>query len=156
MTKTAERLFNLPESQDDRNFEQQLSDLGLTVEKTGKANTAKAVSGWLKPYGISSRIKTRQLVITKSYISISEDIIKHLAGDPVRVLLRILEYRGGKAILICGSANGFTIHKHNSAYKLTIPPRLQEALNDYQVKRGKYKVEQLKKDGQFMAVFDGS
>jgi len=150
------KIFDLPESEEERNFEEQMSDLGVTVEKAGK-KTAHVLSDWLKP-GNAGGQHIYDMSVRKNHIAIKPKWAQKIAGNKTKMKLtfRIVRFEGKTALLFKESNLGFSTKKppiENRAWHMSVSPALKAEFEKYGVSYGHYKIS-IVKDG-YLATLEG-
>ncbi len=134
---------------DDRSFEDQMEELGVAVERKNQ-KTARAKSGWLKPY---FNLGNKGLTVSKARVSISEDIASKIESK--KITLMVVDYEGCPAIAFKEDPQGYKLYKpkKGKSFRIMMGADLKKVFTEHGIKQGKYRVEQLR-DGTFLAVWE--
>ena len=152
------RPFNLADNEGavPESFEQQMSDLGVPVEKVNQ-KTAKVLSDWIIPANKGGS-QTYDLSLRKTHLAINAKWMQKIAGDKDKVQLqfRVIEFDGKPALLFRENRSGFSLKRPSldtRAWQMTMSPIFAAALEKHKVEYGHYRVSIIK-DG-YLAVQNG-
>jgi hypothetical protein len=147
------KIFDLPDNQEDRSFEEQMADLGVPIEKVN-IKTAKVLTDWIKP-GNAGGQHNYDMSVRRSHISIKPKWAEKIAGKKTKtkLIFRIVKYEDKLALLFKENSSGFSIKKpaiENRAWHITLSPAFKRELEQYGFEFGCYKIG-IVKDG-YLAV----
>ena len=133
---------------DDRNFEQQMRDLDVEVVKPKETETK-----WYKTTPRNNKVGLGEKIsLSESCITIGSEAIKKIGPDS-KLEIEVKEIKNIKVIAIAHSKNGFWVTKTKSNSYRIGTKALVEWLKEEGIKKGVYKLKEVK--GGFIGVPEG-
>lgn len=148
------KLYDVLGPEDNRDFEEQMNDLNVPIEKTGEKKSAKALTGWVTARGNST---VRDMRINKTILSFSSKAAKMFEVEPglYRFSFKLVDYGGGVALFLRPDKRGIKLKKYDRSlcYITTYTRQMKNLFKEHNVKMGDYKINKV--DQGWLAVYDG-
>ena len=127
---------------DDRNFEEQMQDLGVEVKR--QSNVLRNMT-WLSTRGKATPLGNR-ISVNKSYIKLGGEAYTALteAGGGEKLRFATAEYMGQKVIVIKTDKAGYKIYRNKQGYAKTGSPAITAMIEDKGLPLGFYTVKKAK------------